>query len=82
MTCFWFFLGVFFPLFSLVCIGIRYKPQTAQYLERMQARQGYKVALAAEMQSHDDFDATTIFGKDDGNETTHQDGKNQVASKL
>ena len=80
---FWFFLGVSFSLlFSPVCIGIRYKPQTAQYLERMQARQGYKVALAAEMQSHDDFDATTIFGKDDGNEATHQDGKNQVPSKL
>lgn len=72
----------FFPLFSPVCIGIRYKPQTAQYLERMQARQGYKVALAAEMQSHDDFDATTIFSKDDGNEAAHQDGKNQVPSKL
>lgn len=43
---------------------------------------GYKVALAAEMQSHDDFDATTIFSKDDGNEAAHQDGKNQVPSKL
>lgn len=80
MTCVFGFLWVFFFSSSFpVCIGIRYKPQTAQYLERMQARQGYKVALAAEMQSHDDFDATTIFSKDDGNE---EHGKNQVPSKL